>query len=174
MAAALDLRLPTGDKDNLLGTGEIGAKLQLLASQRVGSFINVYGSGGYTFNALSDQVNYGAAIDFVLLPRKQLTVSVDFLGDTLRNSVSTFATSPAYTPTENVVPGFEFRGVRRTSFDRYFFENGNVTLLRTGIGLKYHVGGDVVLTGSVLVPLNDQGFRSSVTPFVGIEKTWAR
>jgi hypothetical protein len=152
----------------------VGAKLQLLAAHPIGSFMNVYGSGGYTFNDLSNQVNYGAAVDFVLLPRKQLTVSLDLVGETLQDSITDLETVPAYTPSELFLPGFESRGLRRTSYDRYFFETGSVSLMRAGVGAKYHLGGNVLLTGSVLFPLTDNGFSAGVTPFIGIEKTWVR
>jgi hypothetical protein len=174
VAATLDLRLPTGDDENLLGTGKVGAKLQLLAAHPVGKFMNVYGAGGYTFNDLSDQINYGAAVDFVLLPRKQLTVSVDLVGETLRDSLTGLETVPAYPPGDAFLAGFESRGLRRTSYDRYFFETGSVSIGRAGVGAKLHLGGNVLLTGSVLFPLNDNGFRAGVTPFIGIEKTFAR
>jgi hypothetical protein len=174
VAAAFDLRLPTGNEDNLLGSGKVGGRVQLLGTQRIGSFMNVYGQGGYTFNTISDQINYGAAVDVVLLPRKQLTVAFDLLGQTLMDNVSGIETSPAYPTGDTILPGLEFRGVRRTSYDRYFFQIGRVNILTAGIGAKYHVGGNVLLTGSVSIPLNDQGFRTGVTPFVGIEKTWVR
>lgn len=173
VAAALDLRLPTGDEDNLLGTGKIGAKLQLLAAHPVTSFMNVYGAGGYTFNDISNQVNYGASVDFVLLPRKQLTVSFDLVGETLMDTVTDLETVPAYAPVEalGAVPS---RGLRRTTFDRYFFDTGSLSIARAGVGAKYHLGGNVLLTGSVLFPLTDNGFSAGVTPFIGIEKTWVR
>ena len=113
-------------------------------------------------------------MDFVLLPRKQLTVSVDLVGETLRDSISDLETVPAYTSSELFLPGFEARGLRRTSYDRYFFETGSVSMLRAGVGAKLHLGGNVLLTGSVLFPLNDNGFSAGVTPFIGIEKTFAR
>lgn len=50
LAAGLDLRLPTGDKDNLLGTGATQAKLALIFSQDFGRFaphLNV----GYTLSS---------------------------------------------------------------------------------------------------------------------------
>jgi hypothetical protein len=49
VAAAVDVRLPTGDKENLLGTGAVQTKLQLIAStefSRVEPHVNV----GYTIS----------------------------------------------------------------------------------------------------------------------------
>jgi hypothetical protein len=49
MAAALDLRLPTGDKDNLLGTGATQAKLFFVGSGEYGRF-SPHVNFGYTFS----------------------------------------------------------------------------------------------------------------------------
>src|SRR5262249_10847880 len=49
LAGGLDLRLPTGDKQNLLGTGAVQTKVQLIASgefSRVAPHANI----GYTFS----------------------------------------------------------------------------------------------------------------------------
>ena len=49
LAASIDLSLPTGDKDNLLGTGATQTKLQLLASGEYGLFAP-HAYFGYTFS----------------------------------------------------------------------------------------------------------------------------
>ena len=49
LAAAIDLRLPTGNEDDLLGTGATQTKLQLIASGEYGVFAP-HASFGYTFS----------------------------------------------------------------------------------------------------------------------------
>ena len=49
LAASLDLRLPTGDKDDLLGTGATQTKLQFIASGEYGLFAP-HARLGYTFS----------------------------------------------------------------------------------------------------------------------------
>ena len=49
LAASIDLRLPTGDKDNLLGTGATQTKLMFIASGEYGLFAP-HASFGYTFS----------------------------------------------------------------------------------------------------------------------------
>jgi hypothetical protein len=49
MAAAVDLRLPSGDKDNLLGTGATQAKLFFIGSGEYGRF-SPHVNFGYTFS----------------------------------------------------------------------------------------------------------------------------
>ena len=50
LAASIDLRLPTGDEDDLLGTGATQTKLQLLASGEYGLFAP-HAYFGYTFSS---------------------------------------------------------------------------------------------------------------------------
>jgi hypothetical protein len=49
LAAAIDLRLPTGDEDDLLGTGATQTRVQLIASGEYGVFAP-HASFGYTFS----------------------------------------------------------------------------------------------------------------------------
>ena len=90
LAAALDVRLPTGDEENLLG-GSTQVKLFLIesaGSDRLTQHINV----GYTISSNSngqsptaigladfpDELNYAAGLEFVLEPR--ITVIGDIVG----------------------------------------------------------------------------------------------
>jgi hypothetical protein len=60
LAAAVDLRLPTGDKDNLLGTGATQTQLFFVASSeygRVSPHVNI----GYTFSHGSTSAEAGSA-----------------------------------------------------------------------------------------------------------------
>ena len=50
MPRALDLRLPTGDKDNLLGTGATQAQFMFVASGELG-VLSPHMNFGYTFSS---------------------------------------------------------------------------------------------------------------------------
>src|SRR5882762_3533807 len=95
LAAAVDLRIPTGDKNELLGAGGVQAKFLLVASTergRLGQHVNV----GYTAASgdvagtvaslgaapLPDELNYTGGVEFVASPR--VTVIGDVIGRTLR------------------------------------------------------------------------------------------
>ena len=56
LAASVDLRLPTGDKDNLLGTGATQTKLLLLASGEYGLFAP-HAYFGYTSRAATSAIS---------------------------------------------------------------------------------------------------------------------
>lgn len=88
VAAAVDLRLPTGDETNLLGTGGVQARVYGIGSITRGP-ISPHVNAGYTFSTrgalpdtrLRDEINVAMGFDLALTPRA--TVAVDFLGRTL-------------------------------------------------------------------------------------------
>jgi hypothetical protein len=115
LAASIDLRLPTGDKDNLLGTGATQTKLMFIASAEYGVFVP-HASFGYTFSNgnvsdLTSEVgidpglpNSGSVIilepppfdasvpdeinynfGFSAAPHPRLTLGFDFIGRTIRD-----------------------------------------------------------------------------------------
>jgi hypothetical protein len=97
LAAAVDLRLPTGDKNELLGAGGVQAKFLLVASSergRFGQHVNIgytaaEGNVAGTFTGLAsaplpDEINSSGRIEFVASPR--LTLMGDVIGRTLRGA----------------------------------------------------------------------------------------
>ena len=97
LAAAVDLRLPTGDENDLLGTGGVQAKMLLIASTergRLAEHVNIgytvaEGDGvgaplGLTAASIPDEINYSGGVEF--MPNSRLTVMGDIVGRTLRNA----------------------------------------------------------------------------------------
>ncbi len=88
LAVAAELSFPTGDDDNLLGTGATGLKLLAVGSATFGRFsphLNLgYGgfSGGKT--ALPDQVHLAVGFDLAL--GEKVTLAADLFGRTLLDS----------------------------------------------------------------------------------------
>ena len=91
LAAALDLRLPTGDEDNLLGTGTTQGKVVLVGSTATTRF-SPHFNIGYTWSGTSsneflnvtDEFNYAAGTEVAVSPR--LTLNFDLLGRQLIDS----------------------------------------------------------------------------------------
>src|SRR5262249_8713627 len=107
LSAAVDLRLPTGDADDLLGLGTTQAKMYLIWSQnhaRVSPHLNV----GYTLSGkgeldsslvvsplgVSDEFSYAGGVEFVVSP--QLTIIGDVLGRTLIDAGTVKAENKTY------------------------------------------------------------------------------
>src|SRR5688572_4252216 len=178
-AVAVDVRLPTGDPEKLLGTGHLQSKLLLLAGTTVGSVtphLNVgytLGGAGMRFGAdnrwtgsfgdpelierePSEEFNYTFGADAAVTPR--ITIAGDVIGRVVKNSA-------AMTPFDSGAD----------DNDRVKFLEvtpGTVRLLLGAVGVKVNVGGSWLATGTILFPLNDNGIRPAPTPVIGFERSF--
>ena len=59
-----------------------------------------------------------------------------------------------------------------TTYDRQFVSRTSQQVLHAAIGAKLQVRGRWLVNTSVLIPVNDAGFRGGVTPIVGLDYTW--
>jgi hypothetical protein len=188
LAAAVDLRVPTGDENELLGAGGTEAKFLLVASTergRFGEHVNVgytAANGGVAGTltglnpaSLPDETNYSGGIEFVASPR--LTLMGDVVGRTLRGAgrlhlISKSFDYNAYTPdTPGPDCGFGAFGFvcASASFDEFQPRPDNLTLLLGTGGVKVNIAGNMLISGSVLFPLTNAGLRSRVTTVVGMD-----
>jgi hypothetical protein len=178
-AAAVDIRLPTGDPDMLLGTGFTQARVMFIGGTTFGS-VNPHVNIGYTFGGEgmvfdadkrlegssenpdlferqpSEEFNYTAGVDIAATPR--ITIAGDIIGRVVKNSA-----------------GLEFfdSGSGGDRFVILEITPGTVHKLLGAIGAKVSVGGAWLLTGTVLFPLNDSGgIKPAVTPVIGFERAF--
>ena len=171
-AAAVDIRLPTGDPEKLLGTGFTQARVMFIGGTTLGS-VNPHVNVGYTFGGQgmvfsddegrptlisrqqSDEFNYTAGVDFAATAR--ITIAGDVIGRVVRNSA-----------------GMEFLDTGPNGNRTIFLEMtpGTVHTLLGAVGAKVSVGGAWLLTGTVLFPMNDNGIKPSVTPVIGFERAF--
>jgi Putative MetA-pathway of phenol degradation len=187
-AAAVDLRLPTGDEADLLGLGTTQAKVYAIAStgnDRFASHVNVgftlSGTGDVSSSSLafepigvSDEVNYAGGIEYVAHPR--VTVIGDFIGRTLfdagrvgavtkeyqfRPGAAATGTDPLRTSTTNPVTGQPYEQLELTP--------GNLNLVLGAIGAKVNVAPNLLLSGHVLFPLTKGGLRDTATIAFGLD-----
>ena len=178
-AVALDLRLPTGDPEKLMGTGAMQARAMFIGGTTVGD-VNPHVNLGYTFGGQgmefgdddrwigsfgdpelidrqpSEEFNYTVGADIAVTSK--LTVAGDVIGRVVRNaaSMTRFDSGP-------------------TDPDQYVFLEvtpGTVHKLLGAVGAKLSVGGSWLLTGTVLFPLNKNGITPSVTPVIGFERAF--
>ena len=165
-AAVLDVRLPTGDSDNLLGTGSASGKLLFVASTTLGR-VAPHFNGGYTFVGdganpeieTDDEYNYVAGIEAVVTDR--VTVAVDFIARTL-TTVGRLRLGAAPPPT----PGSNAPG---NQLNR---QEGDLHLRHGAVGLKWNAGRTWLLTTNVMFPLNDAGLVDNFTWSFGLD--WTR
>jgi outer membrane putative beta-barrel porin/alpha-amylase len=180
LAIGAELRLPTGDETELLGTGTTQGKLALLATAtaRVVSF---HGNIGYTASgAISeedranylpapvDELNYGIATDAVVHPR--VTASFEVTGRRLKD-VERLIGQPLNVrfttladPTTVQTRALRGLGLRA----------GNMNLLLGAAGLKVNVSRTLLLNAGVLFPLNQDGLHNRTTATIGVDYTLGR
>jgi hypothetical protein len=164
-----DVRLPTGDETELLGSGATQVKLYGVVGGSPGRFSPRAGFG-YTFSSggseftgdLPDELNYTAGFDLALHPR--FTLAADFLGRTLIDADKLVLEETTYQFTQRLDP--TLRQVTRTTLGS---EKGNLGLYLASVGVKINPVGRLLLVGSVLIALGDGGLQDQVTPVFGLD-----
>jgi hypothetical protein len=168
LAFGVDVRLPTGDEMNLLGSGTTGVQPFAIWS---GTFktVSPHVNAGYRWNGSSvlagnpatgqsgdfpDQVGYSAGADVAVNPR--LTVAFDVLGryviDAERLRSETFHALDGHSTFPNIV-----------------FARDSYNAVSGSIGLKGNLFGRFLMDVNVLFSLDNNGLRDKVTPLIGLE-----
>ena len=154
IAGAGELRLPTGDDENLLGSGSTSWRVMAVASVEHG-IASLHANGGIARGGLSNEAFFAGALSVAVHPR------ATFTGEVLHRRVSDlhdFSLTAAPHPTAIGV-------------DTYRLTSGiEGTELWTAItGVKWNVGDTVVIGGHLLWSLTDRGLTARVTPTVAVE-----
>jgi hypothetical protein len=154
LTAATDVRLPTGRKENLLGSGRAAVKVFAIASVergRLASHVNA----GVTARGLSDEINYGGAVTIAATPR--VTVVLETLGRRLEGLGRI---------TEVAAPHPEFAGVDTI---RLLPDGRRVNTVLAVVGVKWNLGRSWLLNGNVLAPLTTGGLRTRYVPAIALD-----
>jgi hypothetical protein len=165
LAAGLDLRLPTGAEENMLGSGATQAGVFLIASStsgRVSPHVNVGYTGVWGGTGVSDQLNYVGGVEFAVTPK--LTVVADGLGRTLRNPLRLQDISEPHGFQQGTGAAFETVNLQEVTT-----ESRSLSSILGTVGVKFNPWQNLLLSAHVVVPLNDAGLRSRVTPVVGFD-----
>ena len=162
VAAAVDVRLPTGDKLNFLGTGAAGVRPFVAASLR--GHIAPHADLGFQWNGNSNIASAQGPGISGKLPNnlfyvvgadarvaKRLTLSGDYLGQrvfsALREGITTQSTS---------------------GFSGIYTYTGSFNTNYATVGGKVNPVGNLLLTANVLFKLDDNGLHNKPSPMVGI------
>lgn len=156
-AAAAEIRLPTGDEENLLGAGATAYRFLAIGSLESGRF-SLHGNGGLVFGGVSDEVNFSGAAAFAVQPRLTLT------GEVLVRRVAELGTIELSGNPHPTIAGVET--LRLTAG-----ESGS-TLATIVAGAKWNVSGTFVLGGHVAIPLVRRGLSAPLMPTVALEYSW--
>ena len=168
LALGLDLRLPTGDERNLLGTGAAGLQPFAAWSANYETFsphINL----GYQWNGsslLGGDLDSGVAdglpdvavyaVGAVIAVHSRVSAAVDLLGRYIIDTPH--------------VRRDEFQALDgRSVFPNITFDSGGIHQVSGAVGLKINLAGRLLVNTNLLVRLNNAGLRDKVSPLVGIE-----
>jgi hypothetical protein len=178
LAAAADIRLPTGDRNNLLGAG---GQTKIFFIQSAGSNrLMQHANFGYTASwghvpssgllsqlggeeAVPDEFNYAAGLEFVVESR--LTIVGDVLGRTLRDAGRLGIASKSFVYQGRTAP-------ETAAFDEFEPREGNLNLTLGTVGFKYNPFGNVLVSTSVLFPMSSPGLRSKYSVAIGLDYTF--
>ncbi|MEO8520927.1 MAG: transporter [Acidobacteriota bacterium] len=154
VAAATEIRLPTGDQKNLLGTGSASYRFIGIGSLEQGR-LALHGNASLLRGGISPEWSAAGAASVAAHPR--VTIS----GEVLTRHVSSlhdFALSAA--PHPRIVGVDTLRLTAGTA----------ATTLASGVaGLKWNVTGTLVVGTHVSFPLAKRGLTAPITPSVGLE-----
>jgi Putative MetA-pathway of phenol degradation len=160
LAALLEVRLPTGDADNLLGSGEASARALGIASFEVGRGVALDLNAGATWGGLAHEFQYRSAVSVSAAPR--VTLVGELLGRRL-GGVGEVLTARAPHPT--------FSGVDTIRLIAVGDSMHNATVLG---GVKWNVAGTWLISGNVSRQLGDRGLRPGTVVQIGFDYAWLR
>lgn len=170
LAAAVDVRLPTGDEDNLLGAGRTQTTAMLAGggkSGRMAPHFNI----GYTFGGggLPDVVGRFEQGDFRPSDEFKYTIGTEFM---VSGPVTVAGDIIGRTMFHAPLPFFDARpsGAFVTSGLR--ISRSTLNLLIGAVSAKFMVANSWLLTAAVAFPLNSNGLRPGVTPVFGFERAF--
>jgi hypothetical protein len=145
VAAGGEVRLPTGDSENLLGAGEASIKPRVVASFERDR-LALHGDLGYAFGGLADELVYGGAV--TVAGTSRLTVVGEIAGRRVSSAGRLTETIEAH-PT---LVGVDT--IRLTSTPR---ATGRAVGL---VGIKWNVAATLLLSANVMRPLTSAGLNA--------------
>lgn len=153
-AAAAELRLPTGDADNLLGAGSAAYRFLGIGSYDSGR-LTLNGNGGLVFGGVSNEINFAGAAAYAVQPR------VTIVGEVLLRRVTDLRDVGLVAEPHPSVAGLDTL--------RLAPGGSAITLSRAIAGVKWNVSDTLVLGAHVAFPLARRGLTAPVTPTIGLE-----
>ena len=172
LAAGVDLRLPSGDSEQLLGAGGAQVKVTVIGSMASGPF-SPHVNLGYTFSSgnepaaldvtlqVPDEFDYAAGFDFA--PHPRATIAVDVMGRTLRDL-------GRLVPVARQFPFVTSAGVFGTAtFEEFARRPGDLNLIVGATGVRFNPRGNLLISAQVLVPFTKAGLRDRITPVIGAD-----
>jgi hypothetical protein len=185
-----DLRMPTGEERDLLGTGTWLGGAFMVGSLQLGTF-SPHINAGYTWSSnppsasnplpstvttIPNYVSYAGGFDWAINPR--VTVIVDVLGRTYRNAQEVTVVNKQYT----AVTGDNLGGACKcepegenpprtvsATFPQLTSATASINTWQGSIGIKVNPVWNLLVTANVLFSLNRKGLQDSLSPLFALD-----
>jgi hypothetical protein len=185
LAVGIDLRLPTGDEQDLLGTGTTQAEIYLVASapgdrwsphMNVGFTISGSGNtdpevgGAYEPLGMSHEFNYMGALEYIASP--QLTLFGEVIGRTLFDAGRVEPDTLSFLFVRQGATAIERSDTNPVTGEPYSqlaLRPGSLNLVLASGGLKFNVAPNLLISANALFPLTSGGLRDNFTIGFGFE-----
>ncbi|HEY2905432.1 MAG TPA: hypothetical protein VGJ29_05990 [Vicinamibacterales bacterium] len=159
IAAAVDLRLPTGREQDLLGAGSASVRLSGIGSVERG-VLSAHANAGASVGGLAREIDYGGALG--IAATSHVTVGGELLGrwiDTQSGIVPVSSANPNIAGVETIrlLPGAT-----------------GMHIITVVPGVKWNLSETWVLAANASVPLTKAGLTAPFTPFVGLDYAFGR
>jgi hypothetical protein len=177
LALATDVRFPSGDENNFLGSGAYGVKPFLVGSFPIGK-ISPHFNIGYQINGssvlagdvltgakghLPNDLFYTLGADIGV--SKRLTLAFDFLGQRVFGATKVFLDSPYKSSVAEIpAPGVTIQ----QNYQQIGIRTGSFNVVSGSAGFKAQVAGNLLLTANLLFQMNNDGLRAKAVPLVGL------
>ena len=166
LAGALDVRVPSGDVDNLLGTGAAAVTVTLIGSSAYGAWAPHF-NVGYAASGSGDVVNipnefsFRLGTEFAASPRA--TLVADLIGRTLIDA-------GRLELEDTIWPFVDAQSVPRATILREFVSrDDSLHLMNLAVGGKFNITGNLLINANVLLALTSTGVTAPVTPVIGFD-----
>jgi len=159
VAAAVDVRLPTGHEEDLLGSGSTSVKFAAIGSLERGH-TSGHANVGISVGGLARELSYGGALALAATPR--VTVTGELLGrwlDSFGHIMPLAAPHPGLVGVETI---------------RLTPDTSTLHIITLVPGVKWNVSDTWVLAANVSMPLTSGGLTSRFTPFIGLDYALGR
>ena len=153
-AAAGEVRLPTGNEDQLLGAGRASIRVMGIGSLEEGR-AGVHGNFAIVRGGVSDEVDTSGAVTFVATPR--VTLAGEILIRRLSDVHQVVSVNAPHPTIANVITQRLSTGL-------------STSVISSAVtGVKWNAGKTMVLTGEVLWRLGNGGLTAPFTPTISLD-----
>ena len=173
VALAADLRIPTGDENELLGAGATRVKAFAIGSLHVGKF-SPHLNAGYTWHTkaraghkFADEINYAGGFDWAMHPR--LTFAADVVGTSFRNATVLAVNDTTFRANTNPDPTKPPTIVTAVFPQLDMLEGQSYSAMLGSVGFKVNPFGNFLITINGLFPVKRESLQDNFTGLVAID-----